>query len=1356
MAQLNSLIVTGPSRFLNKLMATEIQATQLNVADKLSVTSSVFTYNGRKVMTGSSVGNSTTPVYIDANGYPVAISSYGGTVAVANKLGTATVGSGTKFIYLNGGTATASSSTVGASNKGVYLNSGTVTAMTYALNATINAGAANKLAYYSGANAISQYTSTIGTATKGVYMNAGWPTAMTYELKATLNNATQWGVAYYSTATNVTSTAAGTAGYLLQSNGAAAPSWIQATSANTANTIVKRDGSGNFSAGTITASLNGNASSATKLQTARTINGTSFDGTANITTANWGTARNISIASSDGTGVGTAVSVNGGANVTLKLPSVIKVGNLNAITATTSSTENLTPDVTAIAASPYARDLWHDHFAFLASGHTIMDHKTTADGTTWTNVEDNDIKKLFMQKELSGYLILTKEITARTFTIYTASLGYSSIAWFELGVSYTNPFSAFNILIESSEDKTTWTTIHDSVITGRSAPKFLKNNSIGGNRYVRFTFTKTTNLTTGSASLTCIKAFTTRKGDQGLGIEYEYPYDWDYNRNIYPHSDNTRSLGLSNRRWKEVHATTFHGNASSANKVNNALTINGKTYNGSAAVNVGTIGTAYGGTGVTTHTTNRLVWSTSATTIQAGNHYAAADKIAINSTSAPSDNFYVNGTSHFNGDTRISGNILMSNSNSAIYWDNSTYRQRIVNTDDATADTAVFTFQQSSDSGSNWSTLLTIRDNGKLIVPHDIIANKSIRNLEIGGGIYWNPYVESASDNSDSASITVIKSGCAGGTELRISQMNDSNDVINLVTNKYIYLNGKKAFSIQDNWLRINDEKGFSTGIYTGSSLVRSDSQFQVGNNGANFYANSSGNGYFSNTLGIAGTNTGYKLYVNGTSYFTNYLQTTSYFKSTVATGTAPVQVTSTTLNTNLNADLLDGWHKQDILGTYYVTSGTADLSHYWCKIWNATIANYQGNDMGITIYAQNHFSEQYGLFSWRIRQNGTNNGGSYNFAITLVEHFGNISNTDIRLYYNNSTGICEVWVNCIGQWGVWNYTVLKKCWRATQDSTSIGTFYNNNFTTAQTLPTSSYITAAYTLDSRYVNVTGDTMTGTINSVDIIPKADNTYTLGTLTNRWKEIFGYTFTAYTKFQTGSSYLDSNNDLYIARSVGIKVAPDINYALKVTDNSYFNGHLILADNKFIRRNGRSVSWIQGRDGAILRQTTYTGYNPIISAKTTDGDWSFGPYENNIMYLTYCTDANYNAGTNATTAQFFFRPNGAFQASYIGVNGDNTSYRLYVNGNSYLSGGTTVGYLTVEKQDSVNEGGEICLSASKTSMKKVYIDNHANQFRIHDGATERFKVNMTNGDVYIGNNKVLDSSMFSLSGTTLTITI
>ena len=55
-----------------------------------------------------------------------------------------------------------------------------------------------------------------------------------------------------------------------------------ATSDNAGNTIVLRDTSGNFSAGTITATLAGNASTATTLQTARTIAGSSFNGSDDI------------------------------------------------------------------------------------------------------------------------------------------------------------------------------------------------------------------------------------------------------------------------------------------------------------------------------------------------------------------------------------------------------------------------------------------------------------------------------------------------------------------------------------------------------------------------------------------------------------------------------------------------------------------------------------------------------------------------------------------------------------------------------------------------------------------------------------------------------------------------------------------------------------------------------------------------------------------------------------------------------------------------------------------------------------------------------------------------------------------
>lgn len=63
-----------------------------------------------------------------------------------------------------------------------------------------------------------------------------------------------------------------------------------ATSSNVISTLVYRDGSGNFSAGTITAALTGNATSADKLSTARTISlsgdlggSITFDGSTNVT-----------------------------------------------------------------------------------------------------------------------------------------------------------------------------------------------------------------------------------------------------------------------------------------------------------------------------------------------------------------------------------------------------------------------------------------------------------------------------------------------------------------------------------------------------------------------------------------------------------------------------------------------------------------------------------------------------------------------------------------------------------------------------------------------------------------------------------------------------------------------------------------------------------------------------------------------------------------------------------------------------------------------------------------------------------------------------------------------------------------
>lgn len=79
--------------------------------------------------------------------------------------------------------------------------------------------------------------------------------------------------------------------------------------------------------------------------------------------------------------------------------------------------------------------------------------------------------------------------------------------------------------------------------------------------------------------------------------------------------------------------------------------------------------------------------------------------------------------------------------------------------------------------------------------------------------------------------------------------------------------------------------------------------------------------------------------------------------------------------------------------------------------------------------------------------------------------------------------------------------------------------------------------------------------------------------------------------------------------------------------------------------LQKASTAMSWVNGRNGALIRNTTATftanNYNPIVSVKSINGTWDIGTYTtNNSLYFTYITDANFNAGTNSTTAQMEFR--------------------------------------------------------------------------------------------------------------------
>lgn len=84
--------------------------------------------------------------------------------------------------------------------------------------------------------------------------------------------------------------------------------------------------------------------------------------------------------------------------------------------------------------------------------------------------------------------------------------------------------------------------------------------------------------------------------------------------------------------------------------------------------------------------------------------------------------------------------------------------------------------------------------------------------------------------------------------------------------------------------------------------------------------------------------------------------------------------------------------------------------------------------------------------------------------------------------------------------------------------------------------------------------------------------------------------------------------------------------------------------------IKRAGSVTSWVTGRDYAVLRTNSSgaSSYSPIISAKSQSGSWDLGTYTNENLHLSYITDANYNAGTNAQTANIIFGKDQSITAS------------------------------------------------------------------------------------------------------------
>ena len=405
--------------------------------------------------------------------------------------------------------------------------------------------------------------------------------------------------------------------------------------ANLGNTIIngalrvngKINSSDVISAPSFVGALTGNADTATKLKTARTINGTSFDGSGNITTANWGTARNIGIVNSDGTGTAVTVSVNGSGNINLKLPATIKAALTgNAATATKLATART---INGVSFDGSANITVADSTKLPLTGGTITGELSYQVNSVDAKLANNNLSSgllyptTFHIRDKNGNTLNRLECIVnsngeigtfwylrnwQTDGTYVAQKGIKFImakdGTLTYNISDADKFRSAISAVNKAGDTLTGNLSYN--MNGSTQMPFKVYGGDANGQGISVGAGGATIVGSGESAKACESLLSATTETLWLASDIDMAFitncqtignrvsvNLSTSREFYPNVNNTGTLGKSDYKWNNVYATTFTGNlsgnastASKAAQLTTARNINGVSFNGTANINI--------------------------------------------------------------------------------------------------------------------------------------------------------------------------------------------------------------------------------------------------------------------------------------------------------------------------------------------------------------------------------------------------------------------------------------------------------------------------------------------------------------------------------------------------------------------------------------------------------------------------------------------------------------------------------------------------------------------------------------------------------------------------------------------------